>query len=113
MPTFKIGLNPKVLAWARAESRYKEDEVATLLGVETEEYLEWEREGKEIRYGDVKKIAKLYKRQISTFFLNEVPAKTKTPTEYRNLTSGYHELSTEASLYVRRTSYYLELYRDI
>jgi Zn-dependent peptidase ImmA (M78 family) len=113
MPTFKIDLNPKVLAWARAESRYKQDEVASILGIKASDYLDWEQDGKEIRYSDVKKLAKLYKRQVSTFFLEEVPAKTKEPHEYRNLTSGYHELSTEASLYIRRTSYYLELYREI
>ncbi|HEX7633133.1 MAG TPA: ImmA/IrrE family metallo-endopeptidase [Candidatus Saccharimonadales bacterium] len=113
MPTFKIDLNPKVLAWARAESRYKEDEVASILGIKADDYLGWEQDGKEIKYSDVKKLAKLYKRQISTFFLEDVPTKTKTPTEYRNLTSSYHELSKEAYLYVRRTSYYLELYREI
>ncbi len=112
MLNFSVDINPKVLAWAQTESKYKDSEVAEELGVDATVYGTWLSHGKAIRYTDVKRLAKLFKRQVSVLLMEDVPPSPKKP-KYRNLSSRHEDIGKDAALFIRRTSYYLDIYRDV
>lgn len=108
-----IKVNPAILQWARLERGYSLDEVAQKLEKSTHAINDWEIESESPTYGELKKIANLYKRQISVFFLPEVPKKTKTPKDRRNLKVNERHLSPETLMAIRRASRNLEIARKL
>jgi Zn-dependent peptidase ImmA (M78 family)/transcriptional regulator with XRE-family HTH domain len=113
MTDIALTLNPEVLQWARAERGYSVSDAAARLRKSAAQIEEWEKSGKPVSYSELKNIARVYKRQMSTFFLGEVPKKTKIPEDKRNLSINGSNLSAETLLAVRRTSRYLEVAREL
>jgi Zn-dependent peptidase ImmA (M78 family) len=109
----KIQANPKILTWAREEAGYSIEELSNKLGITVNRFKNWEKDGKEIPFGMLKKIANYYKRQIAVFFLPTVPEKIKKPKDYRNLAYVTENLSSDTLLAIRRTFKYIELAKDI
>jgi Zn-dependent peptidase ImmA (M78 family) len=109
----KIQANPKILSWAREEAGYSIEELSDKLGITVNRFKNWEKDGKEIPFGMLKKIANYYKRQLAVFFLPTVPDKIKKPKDYRNLAYVTENLSSETLLAIRRTFKYIELAKDI
>ena len=103
MAKINVNINPKVLLWARQEAGYHVEEVAVKLSVESNRYLNWEKEGKEIPFGKLQNLATYYKRQLAVFFLPEVPVKIKKPKDFRNLSPAESFLSKEILLTLRRS----------
>ncbi|HEY4963564.1 MAG TPA: ImmA/IrrE family metallo-endopeptidase [Candidatus Saccharimonadales bacterium] len=109
---FKVDVNPKILIWARNELGFDVSDTANHLNTDEAVVQAWESSGKDLKYTDLRRIAKFYKRQVPTFFLNDVPSKVKKPNDYRNLNSTQKGLHRDTLLAIRRTSRYLALYRD-
>lgn len=112
MSALTVDVNPNILAWARKELGFELSEVADKLKKETTILEAWEADGRDVRYSDLTKIAKLYKRQIPVFFLKDTPSEVKKPKDYRNLSLKSKGLHQDTMLAIRRTSRYLELYRE-
>jgi Zn-dependent peptidase ImmA (M78 family) len=112
MSTFTVDVNPEILAWARAELGIDTGEVAHHLKTDIATVEDWESHGKQLKYTDVRKIAKYYKRQIPVFFLKDVPTKVKKPQDFRNLSQKSKELHKDTLMAIRRTSRYLALYKE-
>ena len=113
MKSATIKVNPAVLVWARKERGLEDGEIADKLGKDLSVIKEWESTGENISFSDLKKVAKAYRRQISVFFLADVPQKTKIPKDRRNLKVNEDGLSPETLLAVRRTSRYLRIAREL
>lgn len=103
MARINVNINPNILQWARQEAGYNIREVATKLSVDSNKYLNWEKEGKEIPFGKLQNLATYYKRQLAVFFLPEVPSKIKKPKDFRNLSPADSFLSKEILLTLRRS----------
>lgn len=112
MSTITVNVNPRTLTWAREELGFHLDDVATRLKKDVDTLQDWEQHGEAIRFTDLVKLSKLYKRQVSVFFLHNTPAKAKKPDDFRNLNLQSKGLSPDAMLAIRRTKRYLDLYRD-
>lgn len=102
MSLLKVNINPKLLEWARKESGFQESQIAEALSIKAEKYIHWETHGKDIPFGKLKDISTKFKRQIATFFLEEIPPKNKKPKDYRNLNLADATLSPETLLAMRR-----------
>jgi len=113
MKAFSVDINPKILAWARQEAGYGLPEIAEYLKADEDILEQWETDGLQVKYTDLTKLAKRYKRQIPVFFLENTPAKTKKPKDYRNLSLTSKGLHHETMLAIRRTSRYLRIYREM
>ena len=111
--TIKIQVNPKILSWAREEAGFTVVELSDKLNISHSRFEEWEKTGKEIPLGILKKIANYYKRQIAVFFLPIVPEKIVKPKDYRNLTNTTDYFSPETLLTIRRTNKYIKLAKEI
>jgi Zn-dependent peptidase ImmA (M78 family)/transcriptional regulator with XRE-family HTH domain len=106
MAMLKVNINPKLLEWARKESGFAETQIAEAVSVHTDKYMHWEKNGTEIPFGKLKDLSKQLKRQVATFFLEEVPPKNKKPKDYRNLGREDSKLSPETLLAMRRANKY-------
>ena len=104
MSALTVNINPKLLEWARKESGFAESQIAEALSIKPEKYIYWEKHGKEIPFGKLKDISTNFKRQIATFFLEEIPPKNKKPKDYRNLNPEESKLSPDTLLAMRRAN---------
>lgn len=112
MSAITVNVNPKTLVWAREELGFHLDDVANKIKKDVNIIQDWEMHGKDLRYTDLVKLSKLYKRQVPVFFLNDTPAKATKPKDFRNLSIESKGLSPDAMLAIRRTKRYLDLYRE-
>lgn len=112
MSALTVNVNPKTLIWAREELGFHLDDVAKQLKKDIDTIQDWEAHGKGVRYTDLVKLSKLYRRQVPVFFLNDTPVKAKKPKDFRNLNLQSKGFSPDAMLAVRRTKRYLDLYRE-
>ena len=108
-----VDINPKVLIWAREERGMSTKDVADKLKLEASDLSQWELDGKNILFGSLESIAKLYKRQTAVFFLSDVPAKVRKPKDCRNLAVDGGSFSPETMLAIRRTERYLQTAREL
>ncbi len=98
-----IPINPSVLKWARNESGYAVDRVATRLHVKPERVEAWERGERPPTMRQIQELARFLHRPLNVFFLPSPPQVPPLATEYRRLagvTPG-HE-SPELRLAVRQ-----------
>ncbi|OQA92711.1 MAG: hypothetical protein BWY26_00129 [Elusimicrobia bacterium ADurb.Bin231] len=108
-----IDINPQMLIWAREEMQIRANDIASELQISLETYSNWENNGKNIPFTDLKVLAKLYKRQISCFFLPDIPKKSRRPSDHRNLSLFNSNLSNDTSLAIRRASRYKTLLMEL
>jgi Zn-dependent peptidase ImmA (M78 family) len=108
-----IDINPQILIWAREESQAKNVDVVNILGFNEKEYSEWERTGKNIPFKKLQILSKYFRRQLSCFFLTEVPKRIKKPTDHRNLNIFNPNLSNETALVIRRANRYTKLLMEL
>jgi Zn-dependent peptidase ImmA (M78 family)/DNA-binding XRE family transcriptional regulator len=78
-------VNPSVLAWAREESGYASDRVAKRLNVKEERLLGWEQGDQQPTVRQIERLAQLFHRPLSVFFLPRPPQLPPLGTEYRRL----------------------------
>lgn len=100
-----------MLTWAREERGFDLDQAANGTEYDKKKISEWEESG-ELTFGQLKKVAKAYKRQTAVFFLQEQPQKVKLPKDKRNLRANGEKLHPDIMLAVRRTSWYLDFARN-
>ncbi len=113
MSPSSLRVNPDVLRWAREESGYEVDDIPNTLGVDVEQYREWEEVGTDIPFSVLQRISKTFKRQIAVFFLRDVPRKTPRPTDYRNLSASEARLSPDTMLALRQANTFAEVLREV
>jgi Zn-dependent peptidase ImmA (M78 family)/DNA-binding XRE family transcriptional regulator len=76
-----------VLTWARESAGYAVEEAAKKLQVKPERLASWERESDENRptINQLRKMATVYKRPLSVFYLQEVPKTFQVLRDFRRL----------------------------
>lgn len=82
-------VNPDLLRWARTACALEIDSAAKKISVKPEKLDAWERGEAAPTITQLRRLADVYKRAVSFFFLNERPAAAKKPADFRRF-----ELST-------------------
>ncbi len=80
-----VPINPSVLAWARNESGYAVDRIATRLHVKPERVEAWERGERPPTLRQVQELARFLHRPLNVFFLPSPPQVPPLAAEYRRL----------------------------
>ena len=81
-----VGINPKLLKWARETSGYSIEKVASALKKEPESIRAWEAGTELPTYRQLEKLAyQLYKRPMALFFFPEPPDETQPSMSFRTL----------------------------
>lgn len=81
-----LGINPKVLGWARRRSGHSIDDVAAAFKKDPKEIESWEKGETAPTYVQLEKLAYvLYKRPLAIFFFPDVPAEDNPEKSFRTL----------------------------
>ncbi len=80
-----VPINPAVLAWARRESGYSPERVASRLAVKEDRVNEWERGDRVPTLRQIEELAAFLHRPLSVFFQPNPPQVPPVAAEYRRL----------------------------
>jgi Zn-dependent peptidase ImmA (M78 family)/transcriptional regulator with XRE-family HTH domain len=80
-----VSIQPSVLTWARSESGYAVDRVASRLQVKPEKIEAWERGERMPTLRQVQELARFFHRPLNVFFLPSPPQVPPLAAEYRRL----------------------------
>ena len=108
-----LNIKPAVFQWARTRSSYSVEKIAQKLGKSTDIVQRWEDTGEDIPFPDLEKLARLYRIQVTVFFLADAPSPIKKPKDRRNFQSADDGLTPETMLAIRRTNRYLQIAREL
>lgn len=110
----------EILAWARTSAGFTEDAAAKKLNVKLERLLAWESEDDPLSptIKQLRKMARIYKRPLAVFYLQEIPLGFQAMRDFRRLPgAGSRFYSPELTLEIRsaqqRRELALELYNEI
>ncbi|MHA1794183.1 MAG: helix-turn-helix domain-containing protein, partial [Promethearchaeota archaeon] len=73
MSIVAIGINHKILRWARTSAGYSLDDAARKARISSQKLLEAEMGEGNISIVELRRIAHVYKRPVAIFYLNRVP----------------------------------------
>ena len=107
-------VQPNLLIWARKSSGFQIDVAAEKAGVKTEILEQWERGEYRPTIPQLRKLAEVYKRPLSVFFLSEPPKGFDPQREFRRL-PGVTPLneSSELRLALRSALFRREAAREL
>ncbi len=98
-------VNPKMLVWARLKSGLDINGAAKRIGVKPERLEDWENGGRRPTITQAIKMAGVYKRPLSAFYLDEVPSDTSIPlTDFRRLPESEPQGTSPALVWELRQS---------
>lgn len=80
-----VPIQPSVLTWARSESGYAVDRVASRLQVKPEKVEAWERGERTPTLRQVQELARFFHRPLNVFFMPSPPQMPPLAAEYRRL----------------------------
>ena len=116
MAIFRTNLNPNVLKWARESARLSVEQAAQKIGVNPDRYTDWENPNSEVKptIKQLRKIANVFHRPTSLFYLADVPQGFKPMKDLRRLPGDglsvfSPELAYEMELAQQRRELSLEL----
>lgn len=84
-PSLEGLVNPDLLVWAREASRIDRATAAKRVGVTVEKVEAWEEGTKFPTLTQLRKIARVYKRSVGVFFLEQRPAAMPQPADFRRM----------------------------
>lgn len=121
MVTIRANINRKLLTWARTSAGYSVAEAAQKIGgkgFDPQRLEAWESGKTQPTVIQIRKIARIYKRPLATFFLSEFPRDFTIPHDFRRLPGeGRQTVSPALRLQVRsaeeRRELALELYDEL
>lgn len=76
-------VNPALMEWSRKASALDIEAAAQKIGVRPEKIIAWEEGTAAPTMSQLRKLADVYHRAVSFFFLNERPPAAKAPTDFR------------------------------
>lgn len=114
----KARVKPALLVWARKSAGYEPEEAAKKLNVSTERLLAWESGENPPTITQLRKMASIYRRPLSVFYLQEVPTTFMPMRDLRRLPGeGLRRYSPGLTFETRaaqqRRELALELFTDL
>ena len=120
MRSARANISKPVLRWARFQAGYSQEDARRKLQVKIERYQAWENDNEDLKptIKQLRKIAKLYKRPVSLFYLTDPPQGFQPMRDFRRLPGDGLRSYSPALLYgmelaQQRRNLALELYEDI
>ncbi|MEB3231477.1 MAG: helix-turn-helix domain-containing protein [Leptolyngbyaceae bacterium] len=107
-----VGIQPKILVWARETAGYSLEEVAQKLKRDPADIADWETGRSAPTYAQLERLAyELYKRPLAIFFFPEPPQKQEFQPDFPAISDGELEKLSPDVRYLLRLGYatYLQL----
>ena len=99
--SFPVDVNPAVLRWARESAGYGLPEVAERCNVSEHKLQAWESGKPRPTWPDLCRLAKLYKRPVTSLLLASPPDEVPPPADYRTLPEAKRRLSPTTRFAIR------------
>ena len=97
-----IPITAEVLVWARRSCGLTSRGAAALLKVDERELATWEDQGREFKIGELRQLARRYKRPMIALVRPQAPELPEPPEQFRTITGGVpDDLSITAMLAIR------------
>lgn len=107
-------VEPRILKWARDSAGFTPEEAARSLQVKNEKVLAWEEGGERPSMPQLRKMATVYKRQLSDFYLPAPPDEGPLPHDFRRLPGdGVFHYSRALRYQLREARHRRELALDL
>lgn len=101
-PSLEGLVNSDLLVWARVASRLDRAAAAKKIGVKEEKLQAWEEGSKFPTITQLRKTARVYKRSVGVFFLDQRPGDMLQPADFRRMElSVQHVITTELATGIR------------
>lgn len=101
--SLEVNVEPKILIWARESIGLSKQEVANKLSVSENTMSKWESGEKKLKLTHLEKLAKICKRPLATFFLQNPPEERPFPKDFRTLPEDKRKpFSSKTRLAIRR-----------
>ncbi len=120
MRSARANISKPVLRWARVQAGYSQEDATRKLQVKIERYQAWENDNEDLKptIKQLRKIAKLYKRPVSLFYLTDPPQGFQPMRDFRRLPGDGMRPYSPALLHgmelaQQRRNLALELYKDV
>lgn len=118
MASVRANVRPEILTWARKTAGLEPDEAAQKLQVKPERLAQWETGDLKPTINQLRKMARVYKRPLSVFYLQEEPQGFQVIHDYRRLPDeGIRSFSPDLTLEMRtaneRRELMLSLYEEV
>lgn len=94
-------VEPPLLVWARERASLSQAETAAKIGVEVEKLVAWESGQEQLSIPQLKRLADIYKRPLSVFFLSEPPTDFQPLRDLRRLQLLPGQLSKSLAYEIR------------
>jgi Zn-dependent peptidase ImmA (M78 family)/DNA-binding XRE family transcriptional regulator len=94
-------VEPPLLVWARERAALSPQEAAAKIGVEVEKLTAWEAGDAQLSIPQLKKLAEIYKRPLSVFFLPEPPTDFQPLRDLRRLQAMPGQMSKSLAYEIR------------
>ena len=111
--SIKVDISRKMLKWARETSGFDIETIASRMGETKEDYLKWEDGNKKLTYLKLEKLANIFKRPSSIFYLEKPPEEPPLPTDMRTLPQNKGKFSPETLIFLRRVRYIQSMYKEL
>ena len=112
--SIRAKVKKELLQWARETAGYSPAEAAKRLQVSEERLASWESGDAKPTVSQLQGMADAYKRPLSVFYLQEVPAKFQAMRDFRRLPgAGLRRLAPELTLEIRQAQQRRELALDL
>lgn len=98
------GVNAAVLRWARDTSGLSVPDAAASLKISDEKLQAWESDGDRPTYGQLERLAALYRRPIAVFFFPEAPKEARPDVSFRTLPDFEKQKLSSDTLYKIRSA---------
>jgi Zn-dependent peptidase ImmA (M78 family)/DNA-binding XRE family transcriptional regulator len=86
MPRVRASVKPDILVWARESAGLSLEDAAKKVGnVKPERLARWEQGEDQPTVNQLRSMARVYKRPLSVFYLQEVPARFRVMEDFRRL----------------------------
>lgn len=108
----EIEVSPEVLKWARNTSGYSIEEAAKRTKLKQESITSWEHAAAKIRFSDIEKLAKTYKRPTAALLLDKPPGEPVMPPYFRKK-SDKAEMNPELRFAIRKARYLQEVATEL
>lgn len=109
-------VKPELLVWARTSAGYAAVDAAHKAGVKLEKLEAWERGDARPTIVQLRELARVYKRPLAVFFLQEPPQDFQPPHDFRRLPQTSTPPSPPLLYEIRRAHYRrdvgMDLYKD-
>jgi len=96
-----LPVEPVVLAWARETAGYTVEAVAEKLHIPRERLAAWEAGEQKAGISHLRRLATIYKRPLTAFFLEKPPQELPDPPDFRTISSQRAGLAPETRFAIR------------